>query len=255
MPTSLSFAPWVTVLPRCLPIWYKFHSQVLLLNRCHILWPSTCAFYLCPNTFSFVSFPSLKVSLFCIPVKLILIPCCPVICRKKAENIWYTPLFSLCLAPLATEKRNLRASPAQICKPQERIHPLQTESLKKLVNEICKQFCRGSGFSSLRKTFIGWWRRNIPFPSFESHCKQVVNKIFQKFLNTRNTDFPSVYSEKQLTIFAGSIEKIAQGRYLAWKLLPSGLCSTSCKQLEKGSYNEDFTQSIPLLQPTINDYR
>lgn len=27
MPTSLSFAPWVTVLPRCLPMWYKFHSQ------------------------------------------------------------------------------------------------------------------------------------------------------------------------------------------------------------------------------------
>lgn len=58
-------------------------------------------------------------------------------------------------------------------------------------------------------------KEEYPFPSSESHYMQVVNKIFQKFLTMSKTDFPSVHSEKQLTIFAESFEKIAQGRYLA----------------------------------------
>jgi len=74
----------------------------------------------------------------------------------------------------------------------QRIRFLQTEEdLHRLVKEEC------------------------PFPSSESHYKQVVNKIFQKFLNMSKPDFPSVHSEKRLTIFAESLEKIAQGRYLA----------------------------------------
>lgn len=58
-------------------------------------------------------------------------------------------------------------------------------------------------------------KEEYPFQSSESCYKQVVNKIFQKFLNMSKTDFPSVHSEKQVTIFAECFEKIAQGRYLA----------------------------------------
>lgn len=58
-------------------------------------------------------------------------------------------------------------------------------------------------------------KEEYPFPNSESHYKQAVNKKFQKFLNMSKTDFPPVHSEKQLTIFAESFEKIAQGRYLA----------------------------------------
>lgn len=40
--------------------------------------------------------------------------------------------------------------------------PTAHRIFEEVVNEICKQFYRGSDFSRLRKTFIGWWKRNIP---------------------------------------------------------------------------------------------
>lgn len=169
MPASFSFLPWfhisITILPShslsSTSLTHKSLSYTIVIFYDLRLVSFSCAQTCLPLVlFWFGFFPFLMVSLFCIPVKPLLIPR-PMICRKKAENIWYTPSFSLYLAPLAIEKRNLRASPAQICKPQEKIHPLQTEPLKKLVNEICKQFYSGLDFSRLKKTFTGWWTRNI----------------------------------------------------------------------------------------------
>lgn len=54
-----------------------------------------------------------------------------------------------------------------------------------------------------------------PFPGTKPDYKPLVNKIFQKSFNMSKPDFPSVHSENQLTIFAESFERIAQGRYLA----------------------------------------
>lgn len=106
----------------------KLPSHFMTFDLC--LFPVSGHIFFCCFSFFLLS---LMVSLFWILIKLLLIPCFLVICRKKTENIWGTPLVSLyfSLAPLAIEKRKLRASPAQISKPQERVHLLHTESLKK----------------------------------------------------------------------------------------------------------------------------
>lgn len=91
-------------------------------------------------------------------------------------------------------------------------------------------------------------KEEYPFQSSESCYKQVVNKIFQKFLNMSKTDFPSVHSEKQVTIFAECFEKIAQGRYLAWKLLPAGLCLTKLQATGKRFLQWNLDYNYPTIR-------
>lgn len=84
------------------------------------------------------------------------------------------------------------------------------------------QFYRGSDWG--RPSLA--CERGISFPKLRIPLQASSQKIFQKFLNMSKIDFPSVHSETHLTIFAENFERIAQGRYLAWKLPPSYLCLT-----------------------------
>lgn len=187
-------------------------------------------FFLCLD-FSYVVFLvfslSLIVSLFWIPIKLLLTPCFPVIWRKKTENIWWTPLFSLyfSLAPLAIEKRKLRFLLRSASPRKE--NTSCTQNLWRTGKWNMQTILQSLRFLQTEEDFHKPVEEEYAFPNTKPDYKPLVNKIFQKFLNMSKTDFPSMHSKNQLTIFAESFEKIAQGRYLAWKLLPSCWCLTN----------------------------